>query len=1421
MKRIQLFIASCLLAFCAQAQRFPRVVDNVDTLINTVPSTVSPDILVLRTNSNSFLHFRYYADSTTATNTASPYVYGTRTGVGRWKEVMITGTADALKSTGDPSGDTDLSNKRYVDTSFSRAARKADTVPAMLASTGVEDGALFATKGRLVAGDGAAALYYYSAASTTATNRGTVFAATGMGSGRYLLLGDPADIRLWGALAGVSDAQPAIQNAVDTLTASTFGGAAKPRIRIPGYQYHVYSTITLRNPVLLEGVAIEANSVNVLDYSLNGSTLVSQISDGSPVIHVVGTDVGDGRTVIQGIEIENLGIDGSTTDGDGIWYDCDYNMSDVRGKNLVIRNVGGSAVRSGDGTRTGSPRWGYSRLEKITAIFPRRDGFEVVGQNNSSVSVVFDSLYVNGAGRDSFRFVNMGSFEANNLVENNAATLEAGYGMHLWNCNEGHFKGLYLEGDGRVQESGDSLAPAFSSAALLLNGSTKMLFQNAHFTSASGYLTNLSAGGLIHIKSSTASSGFSARDASGNIFENPYINSYVYGTGAATATAVGSGGSLSAGMYSYRVTSVYTNSSGYWETPLAAAGAVNTRAVANDSIILTNIPVADTTLGTLYGRKIWRTTANGATYKLLISTTNNVSTYSLQDTIADGSLSTNAVFSPLVLIESGNGQNRFEDAAFTASPLIVNNGPQNEFISSRVLTVDPNFQPHKGPSSFSSTTAYPNAARFFWGADSTGLLNGNGITRYQNKRADLLMPGYSSRAFGDESIGIFSATADAGTNRLTIGGNGTDYGLTEVVVNTTAANGTTTSRQVRIDSTGVAVDNALGVGGITTLTNDAIVGGYLYPSNNVRMLNGKIFQWKDNGGTLRSVLVLDENNFVQLGYASGANRTYIYSGTGGINMGQPGVSSPVYLVRTGTAASTNTAYNSQLFVLEASSFDTTEHRVEASARLQPNGYAGAADLIFGVLGTDRLQLKSSGNHALTGNLALSGDLSVGSTNLVLYLNADLLDGLNSTGFQPANSALTNYAAGTVAGNTATFTGLMTSAGVTVTGANDVLLPNGRAYRINGMIALYQSGSNLELGPGSGTGSVSIYPGTGGLNLGNIGVTGNINVKRTADATAGATLKDSRQIFMEGSAYVGGAAQTLPVGFRVSVDSTAPTYSYRISFNGTDWFILKSDGSLSLPVTTGTAPLIIASTTKVANLNVDLLDGIDSTGFQPASASLTNLAALSTTGTGALVRQDGSTITNASFGVAGSSQKLAGYDSNGNLSFYNVTKTEAEYLAGTTSAIQTQLNGKQASNAHLDDLADGTLSNSNLESTVVITTYQQTLTNKRVSPRAYALSFSTTLIFASDLYDVIEVGTMTGNLSTLVVSGTPTDGQELRVSFKQDGTGGRTVTWPANVVFGTDYTSGMMPTAANAKWSVTLTYNSADSVWRVTGMARGF
>lgn len=57
--------------------------------------------------------------------------------------------------------------------------------------------------------------------------------------------------------------------------------------------------------------------------------------------------------------------------------------------------------------------------------------------------------------------------------------------------------------------------------------------------------------------------------------------------------------------------------------------------------------------------------------------------------------------------------------------------------------------------------------------------------------------------------------------------------------------------------------------------------------------------------------------------------------------------------------------------------------------------------------------------------------------------------------------------------------------------------------------------------------------------------------------------------------------------------------------------ISATGAITSTVTTGTAPLVIASTTKVSNLNVDLLDGADWTAPPSIGSGTANAAAFTT------------------------------------------------------------------------------------------------------------------------------------------------------------------------------------------------------------------
>jgi hypothetical protein len=118
------------------------------------------------------------------------------------------------------------------------------------------------------------------------------------------------------------------------------------------------------------------------------------------------------------------------------------------------------------------------------------------------------------------------------------------------------------------------------------------------------------------------------------------------------------------------------------------------------------------------------------------------------------------------------------------------------------------------------------------------------------------------------------------------------------------------------------------------------------------------------------------------------------------------------------------------------------------------------------------------------------------------------------------------------------------------------------------------------------------------------------------------------------------------------------------------------------------------------------------------------------------------------------------------------------------------------------------------------TSTSTLTNKRITARAVAISYAASITPNADTTDVANVGQLTGNITINAPSGTPTDGQLLTFRFIQDGTG-RTLTWNSAFAFGTDVLSTDLPTTASAKFEVGCRWNAADSKWRVVALIRGF
>jgi hypothetical protein len=112
-------------------------------------------------------------------------------------------------------------------------------------------------------------------------------------------------------------------------------------------------------------------------------------------------------------------------------------------------------------------------------------------------------------------------------------------------------------------------------------------------------------------------------------------------------------------------------------------------------------------------------------------------------------------------------------------------------------------------------------------------------------------------------------------------------------------------------------------------------------------------------------------------------------------------------------------------------------------------------------------------------------------------------------------------------------------------------------------------------------------------------------------------------------------------------------------------------------------------------------------------------------------------------------------------------------------------------------------------TVVYTTGAETLTGKRITPRIASLASSATPSIDSDSYDAAEIAALADNITSISVTGTPTQGQTLRIALT--GTATRTV------AFGSAFEASTiaLPTSVTTtRLDCVFVYNSATSKWRL-------
>lgn len=121
--------------------------------------------------------------------------------------------------------------------------------------------------------------------------------------------------------------------------------------------------------------------------------------------------------------------------------------------------------------------------------------------------------------------------------------------------------------------------------------------------------------------------------------------------------------------------------------------------------------------------------------------------------------------------------------------------------------------------------------------------------------------------------------------------------------------------------------------------------------------------------------------------------------------------------------------------------------------------------------------------------------------------------------------------------------------------------------------------------------------------------------------------------------------------------------------------------------------------------------------------------------------------------------------------------------------------------------------------IVGTTDTQTVTNKRVNPRAVAAgSTSGSLTPNGDTTDVFNAFGLTGAITLLTPSGTPVDGQRLMIRLEDNGTG-RGITWTTSSgAFRAVGVTLPTTTVASKVTYVGCVYNSTDVFWDVIAVA---
>jgi hypothetical protein len=313
------------------------------------------------------------------------------------------------------------------------------------------------------------------------------------------------------------------------------------------------------------------------------------------------------------------------------------------------------------------------------------------------------------------------------------------------------------------------------------------------------------------------------------------------------------------------------------------------------------------------------------------------------------------------------------------------------------------------------------------------------------------------------------------------------------------------------------------------------------------------------------------------------------------------------------------------------------------------------------------------------------------------------------------------------------------------------------------------------GSPSGTNTVTIAPNTAQKTyMVRNDTSETVVLSQGSGATVSLLPGTSRVVFTNGGgsgAAVSDITNTLAMGSAAISGGTINGTTVGATSASTGAFTtLSSSGTTTLNGTTIPASVTLVSTTATQTLTNKTISGSNNTLSNIANASLTN----------------------SSLTVNGTSVALG--------ASATITAVNPQTLTIGTGLSGTSYNGSAATTVSID-------------STVATLTGTQTLTNKRINPRAVnAPATSGTLTINGDTTDLFVAEGLTGAITLAQPSGTPVNGQKLLIRLKDDGTA-RGITWTTSSGAFREIGITLPTTTVLGKVTyVGCVYNSADNFW---------